>query len=98
MLCEMAAYEKDKGNSLYDKLIELYVQYGFYKESLISITKKGMNGQKEKADMMSAYRRNPPAPINGSPDVHLLTYTSTTGKNLQPGNPYPFHLPMPTAR
>ena len=46
LLCEMAAYEKDKGRSLYDKLIELYVQYGFYKESLISITKKGMNGQK----------------------------------------------------
>src|SRR6185312_7579128 len=40
LLCEMAAYEKDKGRTLYEKLIELYVQYGFYNESLISITKK----------------------------------------------------------
>ena len=40
LLCEMAAYEKDKGRSLYDKLIDLYVQWGFYKEHLISITKK----------------------------------------------------------
>ena len=45
LLCEMAAYEKDKGRACIDKLIDLYVQYGFYKEHLISITKKGMNGQ-----------------------------------------------------
>src|SRR5207253_2969645 len=47
LLCEMAAYEKNNGKSLFDKLIELYIQYGFYKENLISITKKGMNGTKE---------------------------------------------------
>ena len=47
LLCEMAAYEKSKGRSLYQKLIDLYVQYGCYKEHLISITKKGMNGQQE---------------------------------------------------
>ncbi len=47
LLCEMAAYEKANGRSLFDKLIELYIQYGFYYENLISITKKGMNGQKK---------------------------------------------------
>src|ERR1700743_332316 len=72
LVCEIAAYEKDKGLSLYDKLIDLYVEYGFYKEHLISITKKGMNGQKEIAEMMSAYRPQPPATINGSPVVQLL--------------------------
>ena len=41
ILCEMAAYEKDKGRSLFEKLIDLYVQFGLYKEGLISITKKG---------------------------------------------------------
>ncbi|MBS1972882.1 MAG: phospho-sugar mutase, partial [Bacteroidetes bacterium] len=56
ILCEMAAYEKNKGRTLFDKLIDLYVEYGFYKESLISITKKGMNGQKEIAEMMEGYR------------------------------------------
>jgi phosphoglucomutase len=93
LLCEMAAYEKDKGRILYDKLIELYVQYGFYRESLISITKKGMNGQKEIADMMSAYRNNPPAAINGSPVVQLLDYELRTGKNLQTGESWPIQLP-----
>src|SRR5579872_1561941 len=67
LLCEMAAYEKDKGRSLYDKLIDLYVQYGFYRENLISLTKKGMNGQAAIAEMMSAYRQHPPTVINGSP-------------------------------
>jgi len=94
LLCEMAAYEKDKGKSLYDKLIDLYVQYGYYKESLISITKKGMNGQKEIADMMSAYRSNPPSTINGSPVVQLLDYELNTGKNLQTGESWTIYLPQ----
>ena len=94
LLCEMAAYEKDKGRSLYDKLIELYVQYGFYQESLISITKKGMNGQKEIADMMSAYRSNPPATINGSKVVTLLDYDLSVGKNLQTGKTWKIELPQ----
>ena len=93
LLCEMAAYEKDKGRSLYEKLIDLYVEYGFYKESLISITKKGMNGQKEIADMMSAYRSHPPTVINGSPVVQLLDYELQTGKNLQTGETWPIKLP-----
>lgn len=93
ILCEMAAYEKDKGRSLYDKLIDLYVEYGFYKEHLISITKKGMNGQKEIADMMSAYRNDPPVRINGSPVVQLLDYEIHTGKNPQTGETWEIDLP-----
>jgi phosphoglucomutase len=94
LLCEMAAYEKNQGRSLYDKLIELYVQYGYYKESLKSITKKGMNGQKEIADMMDAYRKSPPATINGSPVVQLLDYELNTGKNLQTGEAWTILLPQ----
>jgi phosphoglucomutase len=93
LLCEMAAYEKDKGRSLYEKLIDLYVEYGFYRESLISITKKGMNGQKEIAEMMSAYRSHPPAVINESPVVQLLDYELQTGKNLQTGETWTIQLP-----
>ena len=52
LLCEMAAYEKEKGRSLFEKLVDLYVQHGFYLEDLISITKKGMDGQKQIAAMM----------------------------------------------
>lgn len=94
LLCEMAAYEKDKGKTLYDKLIDLYVQYGFYKESLISITKKGMNGQKEIAEMMSAYRSHPPATINGSTVVELLDYELRIGKSPTSGESWPIELPQ----
>jgi phosphoglucomutase len=93
LLCEMAAYEKDKGRTLFEKLIDLYVQYGYYKEHLISITKKGMNGQKEIADMMDGYRSNPPMTINGSPVVQLLDYELKKGKNPQTGEEWDIKLP-----
>jgi len=93
LLCEMAAYEKDKGKSLFDKLIALYVQYGMFRESLISITKKGMDGQKQIADMMEGYRKNPPTTIAGSPVAQLLDYELQTGKDLQSGKSWPITLP-----
>lgn len=93
LLCEMAAYEKNKGRSLYQKMIDLYVQYGFYKESLISITKKGMNGQAEIAEMMQGYRDNTPTSINGSAVVQLLDYQLQKGKNIQTGEEWTINLP-----
>lgn len=93
LLCEMAAYEKSKGKTLFDKMIELYIQYGFYYEQLISITKKGMNGQQEIAQMMQGYRMNPPATINGSKVVTLLDYELQIGKNLITGATWPIFLP-----
>jgi phosphoglucomutase len=93
ILCEMAAYEKDKGRSLFEKLVDLYVQYGFYKEGLISITKKGMRGAEEIAEMMQGYRENPPVTINGSAVVQLLDYQMQVGKNLQSGNVWDIKLP-----
>ncbi len=93
ILCEMAAYEKDKGRSLYQKLIDLYVQYGFYKEHLISITKKGMNGQKEIAEMMETYRNNPPKTINGAAVVQLLDYDLSKGRNLLTEEEWTIQLP-----
>jgi len=93
LLCEMAAYEKAKGKTLFDKMIELYMQYGFYYEQLISITKKGMNGQKEIAAMMEGYRSNPPATIDGSEVVELLDYELQAGKNLVTGQTWNLQLP-----
>jgi len=93
LLCEMAAYEKDKGRTLYEKLIDLYVKWGFYKEHLISITKKGMDGQKQIADMMERFRSNPPKNLNGSPVVQLLDYEKREGKNLQTGETWEIKLP-----
>ncbi len=93
LLCEMAAYEKDKSRTLFDKMIELYIEYGFYYENLISITKKGMNGQKEIAAMMEGYREKPPATIAGSKVTSLLDYQLQTGKNLATGESWPISLP-----
>lgn len=93
LMCEMAAYEKAKGRTLFDKMIDLYIEYGFYLENLISITKKGMNGQKEIADMMEGYRINPPATINGSKVATLLDYGLSVGKNLLTGETYNIELP-----
>ena len=93
LLCEMAAYEKNKGRSLYDKLIDLYVQYSFYKEHLISITKKGMDGQQQIADMMAGFRNNPPKKLAGSDVVQLLDYDLKKGKNLKTGGEWVIKLP-----
>jgi phosphoglucomutase len=93
ILCEMAAYEKNKGKTLYDKLIDLYIQFGFYKESLISITKKGMDGQKQIADMMATFRNQPPLSINGSAVARLLDYQLSIEKNLKTGETSKITLP-----
>jgi phosphoglucomutase len=93
LLCEMAAYEKEKGRSLFEKLIDLYVQYGFYLEDLISITKKGMDGQKQIAAMMEEFRNNPPSIIDGSPVIQLLDYEKGVGKNLATEETWAIQLP-----
>ena len=93
ILCEMAAYEKAKGSNLFNKLIELYIQYGFYYENLISITKKGMNGQAEIAKMMEDYRQSPPTIIDGEAVTTLLDYELQIGKNLETGETWKIQLP-----
>jgi len=93
LLCEMAAYEKSKGRTLFEKLIDLYIEYGFYYESLISITKKGMNGQKEIAEMMENYRKQPPQQLAGSPVVQLLDYQLQQSTHLLTGEKKPIALP-----
>ncbi len=93
LLCEMAAYEKNKGRSLFDKLIDLYVQYGLYKENLVSVTKKGMNGAREIANMMEGYRNDPPLTIDGAAVAELLDYELQLGRNLQTGKSWTIDQP-----
>lgn len=93
LICEMAAYEKNKGRSLFAKLVDLYVQYGFYKENLVSITKKGMNGAAEIAKMMEEDRNNPPRQFDEIPVEQLLDYELQTGKNLIDGSEWKIDLP-----
>jgi phosphoglucomutase len=93
LICEMAAYEKNKGRSLFEKLIDMYVEYGFYKEHLVSVTKKGMNGVAEIAAMMEGYRSNPPQTIGGAAVQNLFDYELQKGKNLQTGEEWKIDLP-----
>jgi phosphoglucomutase len=93
LLCEMAAYEKEQGRSLFDKLVDLYLQHGFYLEDLLSITKKGMNGQAEIAAMMEGFRNNTPVSVDGVPVVQLLDYQLQKGKDLVKGTAWDILLP-----
>ncbi len=93
LLCEMAAYEKNKGRSLYDKMVDMYLQYGLYKEDLVSITKKGMNGAAEIEAMMKGYRDNPPTTLDGVEVIELLDYEMQGGKNLVSGESWAIDLP-----
>ncbi|MBM3158922.1 MAG: phospho-sugar mutase [Bacteroidetes bacterium] len=93
LLCEMAAYEKSKGRSLYEKLIDLSIQHGLYLEDLLSITRKGKEGQQEIADMMNGFRNNPPATIAGYAVVQILDYQAQIGKDLVSGHTRTLTLP-----
>jgi phosphoglucomutase len=93
LICEMAASALSQGRSLYEQLIDIYVKYGYYKESLISITKKGMKGADEIADMMRGYRENPPTTINESPVVTIYDYQLQKVKSLKTGEEKPIDLP-----
>jgi phosphoglucomutase len=73
-IAEMTAYYKDKGSSLFEALIDTYVQYGFYKEKLISLTKKGKTGAEGIKEMMEKFRTDPPATLGGSKVATLKDY------------------------
>ncbi|MCF0073262.1 phospho-sugar mutase [Dyadobacter sp. CY261] len=78
MIAELTAYAKDKGLSLFDMLMEIYKQFGFYYEGLISLTKKGKSGADEIQQMMADFRTNPPKTIQGSPVVRMDDYKALT--------------------
>lgn len=73
-IAEMTAYYKDKGSSLFEALVDTYIQYGFYKEKLISITKKGKSGAEDIKALMEKFRTNPPATLGGSKVIMLKDY------------------------
>lgn len=93
ILCEMAAYEKEAGKTLFSKLIELYLTYGLFREHLISITKKGRDGQAQIAAMMEQYRSAPPSSLGGVKVVGLYDYDKKEAKDLNNGQVCSIDLP-----
>src|SRR6478752_4801564 len=89
----MAAYAKDKGVSLFDMMRDMYVKYGFYKEKLISLTKKGKSGAEEIQQMMKDLRNNPPKVVAGSALIQLKDYQAQTIKDLKTGKEISTNLP-----
>lgn len=85
LIAELVAYAKDKGMSLFDMLLDTYLKYGFYYESLVSITKKGKTGAEEIKAMMANWRSNPPTVINGSKVSRVLDYEESIEKDLIAG-------------
>ncbi|WP_313804629.1 phospho-sugar mutase [Flavobacterium sp.] len=93
LVCEIAAQAKEKGSSLYQELLQMYVDFGFYKEHLISITKKGMDGANEIKQMMIDLRENPLKEINGQRVVCIEDYQTSKGKDLMNGEDFNIAIP-----
>jgi len=89
----MAASATDEGKSMYDWLIDMYVEYGYYKEKLLNITKKGQQGEQEIKAMMEKFRGNPPVEIHGSRVLRLLDYKILKEKNLLDGSTSTLEFP-----
>lgn len=93
LICEVAAQAKAKGSSVYNSLLQYYVDFGFYKEHLISLTKKGKEGLEEINQMMISLRENPLKEINGQRVVMVEDYKSSKAKNLFTGEEETMDMP-----
>ncbi len=93
LACEIGANAKAEGSSFYKDLIQCYADYGFYKEKLVSLTKKGMSGAEEIKQMMIDFRENPIASIDGSPIAWVFDYQNSTATNLNSGEKKEITLP-----
>jgi len=93
LICEIAAQAKAKGSSVYKELLDLYVDYGFYKEFLVSITKKGIEGLAEINQMMVDMRTNPMKEINGERIVMMEDYKTSVATNLLTGETENMSIP-----
>ncbi|MEX0779403.1 MAG: phospho-sugar mutase [Balneolales bacterium] len=85
VIAEMTAYYKDQGKSLYDALFDMYVEYGLYKEKLISITKKGKSGSEQIQDLMSRFRKTPPPSLGGEKVITAIDYQAGTETDIKTG-------------
>ncbi|MBL7137516.1 MAG: phospho-sugar mutase [Bacteroidales bacterium] len=93
MIAETAAWVADQGKTLFDLLIEIYMTYSFYKESLLSVTKKGKAGAEEIQQMMVNYRKHPMKSINNIKVTAIKDYLTLEEKNLETGTTTPILLP-----
>lgn len=91
--CEVAAYYKAQGKTLYDGLLEVFEKYGFFREDLVSLTLKGKDGAEQIQEMMATFRENPPKEVAGLTVVAVEDYKASIVTSLQDGHKEEIHLP-----
>ena len=93
LACEIAAAAKTGGSSFYETLLELYTKHSFYKERLVSFTKKGMDGAEQIKQIMIDLRKNPLTHIDGSKVTFVNDYEASTEMNMSTGEEKIMELP-----
>jgi phosphoglucomutase len=93
LIAEAAAWMADQGKTLFDLLLNIYQEFGFYKEQLISVTKKGKTGAEEIQKMMVDYRKDPPEQINNSKVILVRDYLTLREKEIKSGKEKVIDLP-----
>ncbi len=93
LIAELAAEAKDRGSSVYEELIDIYLTYGYYLEDLVSITRTGKDGIEEIGTMMHGYRTTPPASIANSKVIKIIDYLEQTDRDLISGTTSEVLLP-----
>ncbi|MEG1553491.1 MAG: phospho-sugar mutase [Rikenellaceae bacterium] len=94
MISETMAWAMDNGSSLYGMLLDIYIKYGLYQEDLVTISKYGISGAKEIADMMTKYRNNPHSMLGGSKVIYIYDYKNSTKRNTETGEVTKIELPV----
>lgn len=93
LACEIGAQAKANGSSFYEDLVNCYVNYGFYKEHLISLTKKGISGAEEIKQMLKDFKENPVHSVAGSKVKWIEDYNTSTAKNVLTGEEKGIDIP-----
>jgi phosphoglucomutase len=93
LIAEAAAWAKGQNKTMFELLLDIYQKFGFYKESLLSVTKKGKEGNEEIQKMMDNFRQNPPAKINGSDVLIILDYEKRKSFDVSKGIEKDIDLP-----
>lgn len=93
MLCEVAAYYKTQGKTLWDAMMDMYDKYGYYKEGLATLTLKGIDGAKLIQKKMADYRENPPKELAGFAVLAVRDYKEGIRKDMATGETAPTGLP-----
>lgn len=94
IIAEMAAYYKDQESSLFDALLDIYLQHGYYREKLVSVYKRGREGAEEIKKMLKGYRENPPKTLAGSDVITIKDYKTQISKNVKTGETEEIDLPV----